>query len=429
MSYGSADLDDVVSNLFRAVEADSDDDDDTDVSWLVGDETPPTPTTATTDAYGPYSGTTDPYATEPYSDDTISSETPASSASTGPLDHLLVGRDGRDGRDGHDGRDGRDGHDGRDTTAVLDAILFGSAWGTEVVIDDVEWLTRPLRASTIVLTSQAVLRTNGYPIYAADRLVLHAGAVIDANGASSVLNDAASGGRDAQAGAFGQRVTSGGGGRPRSTADVMATRDGDVAGDDGGSWLGTTSGADEYGTPATGAGGAGGDVADTCTTGGNGGAHQSDKDPMCLDAMLDLLGGTQLSGGAGGGSGALSLRGDCPAEAVAYSGRGGRGGGVVRIVARYVVVERDGPDDEPAVIDARGEDGGDAQVAQVNEPQVIGAGGGGGGGGGSIVVITKSILSPNDVVFCTDGGSGGRPRGSGAMGSSGASGQHVVFTV
>ncbi len=98
---------------------------------------------------------------------------------------------------------------------------------------------------------------------------------------------------------------------------------------------------------------------------------------------------SQLFMGSGGGAGTTSsVMEDSPA------GRGGRGGGMVLIVARTVSLAGE--------IDARGEDGADAKL------QLVPAGGGGGGAGGSIAIFARQLIVYPSGKLTATGGKGGR---------------------
>lgn len=180
------------------------------------------------------------------------------------------------------------------------------------------------------------------------------------------------------------------------------------------------SAASTQSTSANGSGGAGGNGGDG-GGGGGGGGHASTGNVGAAAQGSTAPGGiasgsadlTTMTFGGGGGGGKGESNANCVGTGTYRGGNGGRGGGIIGIMAYGIYV-----DPATGFITSNGEVGGSA-TGGCEE----GAGGGGGGAGGSIyLVFVDGSIGVNRVA--ATGGSGGGGSGSfHAAGGLGANGR------
>jgi hypothetical protein len=272
--------------------------------------------------------------------------------------------------------------------------LFGNGTDGATTIAGTTTLSDDLHATTLVVQSGGVLRTNGFRVFATESITVDAGGIIECDGSP--------GGNAAGAG--------GAPGAARAAGTLGAISIGAAGGGPG---LDGINGANMT-TALGGTGGAGGDATGTELGGAAGtvtrptaaqGRYGTTNLPQLVGHLLQAfqgraLDGAQFVGGSPGGSGA------------ADGGGSGSAGGVMLLASPLITNE--------GTIRALGGDGGDGNGA--------GSGGGGGGGGAILRLIRQALAGAG--VWSVDGGVGGAASGGtslpGLDGNPGLVGSWVV---
>lgn len=286
------------------------------------------------------------------------------------------------------------------------SFAFGDASDGVVAISSNTTLSRDMYYLQLDVSGGAIVNTNGFRIFVADRLTLTGnGTKIHNNGSN------ASGG------------TGGAGGGGSTPGNLVSTIGGGYAGSNGvlGLLTAGTAGLPNVSTPEClgGAGGVGGsagatlggiaglNIVPSVSSGGIGCIRQSQN---ALTAR-DFASATLIGGSSGGSGGVNSL--------TATSGGGGGSGGIVMIAARSVMCDAK----QACTISSIGGNGGNASGSG-------NAGGGGGGGGGCLIIISRvSNLLANcpGLTVSVAGGSGGSPTGTANAGAAGSAGTTKVI--
>jgi hypothetical protein len=301
-----------------------------------------------------------------------------------------AGADGADGDDGAPGPPGIQGPAGAGLLAVFGDGSDGAASfdGTATPAGTTKsgstyTLTRDVYYTTAALTNSAIVKTEGYRIYARTSLNVGSGSVIQQDGAS------ASGTGMAVAIPYG---TVGVGGE--GMFGTLASPGGQGGYTSPG--LGGSGGAGGLNTGSSGSGGG--------TNGANATLPAVAGTPRNIWQALSLAASYTntlepyriFAGGAGGAAGTAS--------ASSTGGGAGAGGGIVAIYTPALT--------NNGTIRALGGNGGNASGSN--------AGGGGGGGGGGVVLVYSTKSGSGTVSVA--GGTGGGAVGTGKLGADGSAG-------
>jgi hypothetical protein len=293
----------------------------------------------------------------------------------------------------------------RTLSDLSSSFAFGDGSDGVVAITSNTTLARDMYYLQLDVSSGAVVNTNGFRLFVADRLTL-------TGTNTTIMNN----GGNASAGTGG---TAGAGSTP---GNMISSIGGGFAGGAGGTGL---LGVGAAGLPTVsnplsigGAGGAGGSAG--LEAGGAGGLNTppsvSSGGIHCIRQVQNAItardySSAALIGGSSGGGGASNTLGGA-------GGGGGGSGGLIVICARSIKCDSA----ETCFLQSIGGNGA-AGSGTGN------AGGGGGGGGGCIIVVTRvsNVLSNcPGLTTSVAGGSGGAGLGVGAAGVAGATGNLQV---
>lgn len=276
--------------------------------------------------------------------------------------------------------------------ALASLFIYGDGFDGDVTVAADTTLTRDMIYNNLTVNAGVVLTTNGYRIFVKNTLTVNG--TIRHNGSNAPGGGSQAGGAGAPAGSMGAGGAGGAG--------------------SGGGLPGNNPG---FGAPAInngfgGVGGTGGHGSNlaTATSQANGANNITKATRHGLQLLSDTA---EIRGGRGGGGGGSSNGG---VNSAGGGGSGG-GGGTIIIAAKVIVIGAAG------VIQAKGGNGAQGQIDNVNGQY---GGGGAGGGGGAIVLVYRTLT--NNGTLDVTGGAGGAGGGLDATaGSAGGAGNVILL--